>query len=99
MVVPLSQVVESLVTYFINNWNNYIVNIYHPNVIKITYRDIHKAFCKLYPSECNYNRRQRIPAKVAWIFGYLRYEFELRGFKVEKRKIRGGKTALYIYKP
>jgi len=98
MVVPLSQVVESLVTYFINNWNNYIVNIYHPNVIKITYGDIHDAFCKLFPSECNYNRRQRIPAKVAWIFNYLKYEFELRGFRVEKRRIRGGKTALYIYK-
>jgi len=98
MVVPLSQVVESLVTYFINNWNNYIVNIYYPNVIRITYRDIHRAFCKLFPSECNYGRRQRIPAKVAWIFGYLKYEFELRGYKVEKRKIRGGKTALYIHK-
>jgi len=98
MVVPLSQVVESLVDYFLSNWNNYIVNIYHPNVIKITYGDIHDAFCKLFPSECNYNRRQRIPAKVAWIFNYLKYEFELRGYKVEKRKIRGGKTALYIRK-
>ncbi len=98
MVVPLSQVVESLVDYFLSNWNNYIVNIYHPNVIRITYRDIHRAFCKLYPNECNYGRRQRIPAKVAWIFGYLKYEFELRGYKVEKKKIRGGKTALYIYK-
>jgi hypothetical protein len=92
----MHEVANELVEYFINNWNNYITNIYYPNTIRITYKDIVEIFCEKYPMECRKYRRGQIPAKTAWLFTYLMMEFEKRGYKTEK--ISCNKTALYVHK-
>ena len=92
------EVAENLVQYFIEHWDNYIVNIYHRNAIKLTYKDIANVFCLMYPMECRKHRRGQIPAKTAWLFAYIKDLFEMRGFKVEKVKICCNRTALFIHK-
>ena len=92
------EVAEDLVQYFIEHWDDYIVNIYHRDTIKLTYKDIAEIFCKKYPMECRKHRRGQIPAKTAWLFAYLMMEFEKRGYKTEKVKICCNKTALYVHK-
>jgi len=92
------EVAEDLVQYFIEHWNDYITNIYHPNTIKLTYKDIADVFCLMYPAECRKHRRGQLPAKTAWLFAYIKDLFEMRGFKVEKVKICCNRTALYIHK-
>ncbi len=92
------EVAEDLVQYFIEHWDNYITNIYHRDTIKITYKDIANVFCLMYPNECRKYRRGILPAKTVWLYAYVQFEFEKRGYKVEKRKMCCGKTALYIHK-
>ena len=92
------EVAEDLVQYFIEHWNDYITNIYHPNTIKLTYKDIADIFCAMYPMECRKHRRGQIPAKTAWLFAYIVAEFMKRGYKVEKVKICCNRTALFIHK-
>ena len=92
------EVAEDLVQYFIEHWDDYIVNIYHRDTIKLTYKDIAEIFCSMYPMECRKHRRGQIPAKTAWLFAYIVAEFEKRGFKVEKVKICCNRTALFIHK-
>ena len=96
--VTVYEAANELAEYFINNWNNYVTNIYHPNTIKITYKDIARIFCVKYPMECRKQRRGQIPVKAAWLFAYLMVVFEKRGFKVEKVKVGCNKTALYVHK-
>jgi hypothetical protein len=96
--ITVYEVATELVNYFINNWNDYITNIFHRDVIKLTYKDIAEVFCAMYPMECRKHRRGQLPAKTAWLFAYIMAEFEKRGYKVEKVKICCNRTALYIHK-
>jgi hypothetical protein len=92
------EVAKDLVQYFINNWNNYVTNIYYPNTIRITYKDIARIFCAMHPNECRKHRRGQVPARAAWLFAYIMAEFEKRGYKVEKVKVGCNRTALYVHK-
>jgi hypothetical protein len=93
------EVAEDLVQYFIEHWDDYITNIYHRDVIKLTYKDIAEIFCAKYPMECRKHRRGQVPAKASWLFAYLMIEFERRGYRVAKIRICCNRTALYVHKP
>jgi len=97
--ITVYEVAEDLVEFFIYRWDDYIVNIYHRDTIKLTYKDIARMFCLMYPAECRKHRRGQLPAKTAWLFAYIMAEFMKRGYKVEKVKICCNRTALYIHKP
>ena len=96
--ITVHEATEDLVQYFIEHWDDYVANIYRPNTIKITYKDIVKIFCEKYPMECRERRRGEIPGKAPWFYACLMMAFQKRGYKVEKVKISRNKTILYVHK-
>jgi len=96
--ITVIELARGVVDYVTLNWKTYITNIYHPNTVRLTYKDIRDIVCLLYPTECREYRRGILPAKTVWLYAYVQFEFEKRGYKVEKRKMCCGKTALYIHK-
>jgi len=97
-----SKIVKDLYEYFITNWDKYRANIYNPDTIKITAADVRYVLREKFPEEYEHKARKAKTVILPWLFTLLKREFELNGFKVEKKvmkKARGFKRPiLYVHK-
>jgi hypothetical protein len=99
-VVTVYQLSSEIVDYVIEHWSDYVVNIRYPFSVKLTEKQIVEIICKKHPSDCETAMKKRfhLNGVLSTLYTVVLYEFEKRGYKVEKKRLGGNRTALYIHK-